>query len=310
VSEVKAQTFPLTGATWVFKDSTTIWTNDYAEKWEYINDSITVDGVFKKMKVTTKIVNPGWIPFDTTTVVEDYQYFLYVGDTVWKTNDSLSPLANFSLQVGDSAYTPYHSTFSPLYPLIMDSSNNCSQEVQSLFFQKGVVVDAGIETENNINYRVYELKYLDELGNVIIRKFSERTILTEGYWHSNNVFLSSCSTTDFLGFSFLCYKDDFSTVPICSDVEWFENLNIEDEQILKLEIFPNPSSDFIKIKTNDFGSFTLNVYDVIGKSRIYKEVYFTGDNEISLDISKLEPGIYHIGLTSDNQRITTRFIKN
>jgi hypothetical protein len=311
VSKVTAQTFPLAGATWIFKENNPIWKDNLAQKWEYISDSISVDGIIKKMKVTTKVVNPEWIPFDTTTVNEEYQYFLFVGDTIWNTNDSLSPVANFSLQVGDSAYTPYHSTFSSLYPLIMDSLNNCSQEAQSLFFQKGIVVETDIEAENNINYRIYKLKFIDELGDTIIRKFSERTILTEDYWHYNNVFFSSCSATDFPIFSFLCYKDDFSTSSTCSDIEWFESLNIgKEEQILKLEIFPNPTSEYIKIKTNNLGSFTLNVYDIIGKSKITKDIYFNGKNELILDVSGLEVGAYLVEITSNNVRLTSRFIKN
>lgn len=310
-TNLKAQTFPLSGATWIFKSINPTDMADLAQKWEYKSDSISVDGIVKKMKVTTKIVNPAWYPYDTTIVSEDDQYFLFVGDTIWNTNDSLSPVANFSLQVGDSAYTPYHSTLSPLYPLILDSLNNCSEEVQSLFFQKGIVVEAGIETGNSINYRYYKLKFIDELEDTIIRKFSERSILTEGYWHYNNVFLSSCSKTDLPSFSFLCYKDDFSTSSSCSDIEWFESLNIrKEEQIFKLEIFPNPTNESIKIKTNNLGSFTLNVYDIIGKPKITKDIYFNGNNELSLDVSELEAGTYLVEITSNNVKLTSRFIKN
>ena len=311
VSEAKAQTFPLSGATWIFKANNPAWMDDLAQKWEYKIDSISVDGIIKKMEVTTKTVNPDWYSYDTTIVSEDYQYFLYVGDTIWNTNDSLSPVANFSLQVGDSSYTPYHSTFSPLYPLIMDSINNCSEEVQSLFFQKGIVIEAGIETGNSINYRYYKLKFIDELEDTIIRKFSERSIITDGYWHYSNSFLTSCSVFDLPSFSFLCYKDDFSTSSTCSDIEWFESLNIEkEEQLLKLEIFPNPTNENIKIKTNNLGSFTLNIYDIIGKPKITKDIYFNGNNELSLDVSELEAGTYFVEITSNDVKLTSRFIKN
>ena len=193
----------------------------------------------------------------------------------------------------------------------MNSSNNCSQEVQSLFFQKGVVVNTDIETDNSINYRVYDLKYLDEMGAIVIRKFSERSILTDSYWHANNVFLSSSSSTDSPDMGLICYKDDFTTGPICNDIEWFENLNTKEERMVSsLETFPNPSNDLIKIKTNELGSFKLTVYDIVGKSKIARDIYMNGNNEITLDISKLEIGSYLVEIKSDDVRLTSRFIKN
>jgi len=59
VSKVNAQTFPLSGATWIFKDNTPIWTDDFSQKWEYISDSITVDESAPKTPLSRKTLKIG-----------------------------------------------------------------------------------------------------------------------------------------------------------------------------------------------------------------------------------------------------------
>jgi hypothetical protein len=174
---------------------------------------------------------------------------LFAGDTIWDMSDSLRPVANFSLQTGDSVFTPYHSVLSSVYPSIIYSSTDCSEKSKFLFFQKGVVVENGIEMENNISYRYYKLKFLSELEeDTIIRKFSERSIITEDYWYYNIV-LDNCGLSDIPVFTFLCYKDDFITNPNCQDIEWFESLNTSENQLqLSFKTFPNPVEDILNIK--------------------------------------------------------------
>jgi hypothetical protein len=73
---VFSQTFPLPGATWVFKANNPPWLDDLAQMWEYEGDSIVVGGIIKKMKITVKQRNPAWYPYDTTITNDIYKYFL------------------------------------------------------------------------------------------------------------------------------------------------------------------------------------------------------------------------------------------
>lgn len=306
VSEVKAQnqTFPLAGATWFFKDDHPIWMDEYAEKWEYTGDSLTTEGVIKKIKVTSKIVNPGW-GLDGVTTQEYNQYFLYVGDTIWHIDDALSPVANFSFQVGDSSYTPYHSALSPLYPAVLDTVYPCSEEEVSLFFQKGVVVEAGIETEDSIDFRYYKLKFRKDTGDTIIRKFSERSVITANYWYDINTVYGDCSPTDASTPSFVCYTDDFSANATCDDTEnWFESLTIgTEEQLVNLEIFPNPFTDKFTV-SNLPDNAKIKIYNLQGKELNFtkeEDVFYTRNFASGIYILSvfIETGTYSFKIRKD-----------
>lgn len=79
-----------------------------------------------------------------------------------------------------------------------------------------------------------------------------------------------------------------------------------------VDVYPNPSSDFIKITfSNEITErLYVHVYDATGRS-VMNEKIQKGDIDIALAISQLQEGNYNIELTSlDNRRLGhTSFIK-
>lgn len=83
------------------------------------------------------------------------------------------------------------------------------------------------------------------------------------------------------------------------ETETFENQN-------KISIYPNPTSDFINIKTNEITNFTIQIYDVVGKQiGNYK-------NQNAIDISNLTSGMYLIKIIDleNNLESSHKIIKN
>ena len=305
-TELKAQNFPLEGATWYFGTNNPYAIDKVSEKWEYIEDSITSDRTYKVIRSTRKIVNPGWYTTDTVVEQTENNYFYYQADQVWRLEDTLSPIADFSLNVGDSIYTPYHSTNSPLFPNIFES--DCLEETQELFFQKGVVTEVGIDTEDEIESRFYWLKFKNELGEWISRKFSERSIITEGFWHYNNEYQMDCSTTDGVNLLFLCYQDDLSSDTICADEYlWFQTLNIEEEKDNTIiSVFPNPASTHLNITLPADNNANYIITDL--QTRILQQGVLNSSNAI-IDIASLPANVYFIQIEQNGESSIFKFIK-
>ena len=74
-------------------------------------------------------------------------------------------------------------------------------------------------------------------------------------------------------------------------VRVYQNVNIgieEENKPIDISVYPNPTSDFVKVNTADSGIF--KVYDVLGKLLVSKEIIHSGITEISLP--ELPQGIY------------------
>jgi Secretion system C-terminal sorting domain len=74
---------------------------------------------------------------------------------------------------------------------------------------------------------------------------------------------------------------------------------------LSFNCFPNPVSNNLSISANVFDDYVLEMLDLSGRT-IYME-HFSG-KEFSSDLSKLNPGVYLLQLTSKNGRYTRRLI--
>lgn len=84
----------------------------------------------------------------------------------------------------------------------------------------------------------------------------------------------------------------------------------EGEEIFKadLQIFPNPANDIIQLKLNSIEDETtqVSIFDATGKIVF---VQTCSNNEITIDISKLDDGVYFIQTASSNQLNNCTFIK-
>ena len=85
----------------------------------------------------------------------------------------------------------------------------------------------------------------------------------------------------------------------CSPIGAIDNLELND-----LSIFPNPTSSFLTIRSNKLIS-PISIYDITGKLVLQNKV---NSNEIILDISNLNSGLYFIKSNSQNSSIRKRFI--
>jgi hypothetical protein len=85
----------------------------------------------------------------------------------------------------------------------------------------------------------------------------------------------------------------------CSPIGSLENLESND-----IIIFPNPTSSFITIKSNNLIS-PISIYDITGKLVLQN---MGNSKEIILDISNLNSGLYFIKSNSQNSFTIRRFI--
>lgn len=104
--------------------------------------------------------------------------------------------------------------------------------------------------------------------------------------------------------------NDIAAVGVFSDtLDWYENylinppLEISDNKLNKIKIYPNPTAERLNFKSATFENFKVSVYDILGKEIIKASV---GSNK-PLDVSKLQSGLYIIKF--DDYNTTYKFIK-
>ncbi|MBL0054363.1 MAG: T9SS type A sorting domain-containing protein [Bacteroidetes bacterium] len=78
------------------------------------------------------------------------------------------------------------------------------------------------------------------------------------------------------------------------------------ETELSLNIFPNPTTDFVNITTENDEQINLSVIDAQGK--IIKQVQHSTD-QTQIDFTQLQAGTYFIVAQSANSRNTYKVIK-
>jgi len=72
------------------------------------------------------------------------------------------------------------------------------------------------------------------------------------------------------------------------------------------KIYPNPSNGKFTIDFNNNGSYSIEIYSVVGKKVFEK----SNTTNTSILISNLEQGIYFVKLTKDSKTITQKVIIN
>jgi hypothetical protein len=73
---------------------------------------------------------------------------------------------------------------------------------------------------------------------------------------------------------------------------------LETSEQFSFEVFPNPASSevVLNLNTSETATATLNVFEVSGRLVMEKEF----QNQATLNISELSPGIYYIKVWSQN----------
>jgi hypothetical protein len=74
---------------------------------------------------------------------------------------------------------------------------------------------------------------------------------------------------------------------------------------LKIEVYPNPSSNFISVRNSDDQDINFEIFTMTGQ-QVLKGITSTGKK---LDISNLPKGNYLINATDGKRRVVEKFIK-
>ena len=164
----------------------------------------------------------------------------------------------------------------------------------------------GIEKRFSVYLAENPLKLTDPI--LEIENFDFNEILKSQY--DNNYWFGFTSATgrsyqkhDILSWSLCSYDDFISSVddntPFKADEDWY--------------IYPNPSNDYLNIRTDkDFLSFAkIEVVDVLGRVLIQKEYKLSDSNKyLSINIEYLASGPYYCRVINNNHVRYFRFIKN
>jgi len=89
-------------------------------------------------------------------------------------------------------------------------------------------------------------------------------------------------------------------------------ISINEHVATEFKLYPNPANDIIKIdfNTNTNGSLTLEILDINGRTIVSKnENTQDGNNNIIMDISALESGIYFIKINLDGETYYEKILK-
>jgi hypothetical protein len=87
-------------------------------------------------------------------------------------------------------------------------------------------------------------------------------------------------------------------------------VGINDEILPKnITIYPNPSNGVFEINTAnlDNGNYNIKVHNIVGET-VYSGSFTTINNNMQLDLSKLNKGIYFLNLSNSKTEITKRII--
>ena len=117
----------------------------------------------------------------------------------------------------------------------------------------------------------------------------------------NNVYKQPVSCTENNGdWNYVGFGSD---VTAGISVELSTNLNVEDNELSKIDAFPNPANNMVTIPLNGFiGNGTVNIMDLTGKIISSKTV--NANNLISIDVTDIANGNYIFDLKLQDGRST------
>jgi hypothetical protein len=93
-----------------------------------------------------------------------------------------------------------------------------------------------------------------------------------------------------------------------SDCVMVSGVGLESPPMSIIQVFPNPASDFLRVKLNgDQSQFDANILDITGKR--VGSFTVAGNEEITISTAHLSPGLYYIQGSNDASFSTIRWIK-
>ena len=87
-------------------------------------------------------------------------------------------------------------------------------------------------------------------------------------------------------------------------------LSNQDFELKNIAIYPNPSAGLFTVSTGNKAIDKVDVYDVTGKVVLSKNNFSNANSQTVLDMKNVSNGIYFVKISSENQNIVKRIIKN
>jgi|SRR6185437_12132225 len=92
--------------------------------------------------------------------------------------------------------------------------------------------------------------------------------------------------------------------PGITSIDLFQGGN---DDVNSVVFYPNPVKDFMTVRFPSRGNFTVTIYNIIGDKVMTRSIM--DDNEMHLDVSELQNGLYFISYEYDGKVLTKRFSK-
>lgn len=204
----------------------------------------------------------------------------------------------------------------------LQSSQNLQTEMYTniaLDEQKNIY--AYITYKGLIHFNNVEYTFGNSLENKVISKFGSDGSLKyfksvdntgnafQGRKYYNSIDVISNDTFNILGYTSNNYFLNFpllnSVIPKLYIATFkAENLQTNENQNFNLKLYPNPTSDFLNIKS-DLKISKIEIYDMGGKLFQTSKM-----NNEKVSVSKLPKGNYLINIQTENGVVNSKFIKN
>lgn len=93
----------------------------------------------------------------------------------------------------------------------------------------------------------------------------------------------------------------------CSSFSCASSVSIESESSFSFNVYPNPTNDFIEISTQNMkGDLLISIYDING--RLINNIS-ANQEKVSIDLSFLDDGFYHLKIISAQTIVSTTIVK-
>lgn len=200
---------------------------------------------------------------------------------------------------------------------------NCSGEhmfptkADNLYDNKAYDANYDIFSASSINdQRLYRFKYMMQQYSDLNKYVSDSFYIPYGdtnYTHLDNRFYSPINTYSSLGTANGHFTNSTSCAGISSTNPYrMSNQSLKEIMNSEFSLYPNPTTNKLYIKSNEFIDKKLNVYiyNLLGALVYAKENLIAADSEINIDMLNLPNGIYNLAIDIDNNRIVKSIVIN
>jgi hypothetical protein len=146
-----------------------------------------------------------------------------------------------------------------------------------------------------------------------------KTLSTSYTWYKDNVAISNSNVNPYIitnaqpsdSGEYHCIIQD-SSIPNFENIRATITVNIgtlgkENLVINGIEVFPNPTNDYLVVKLPNYDNTQLTIFDINGKLLLQKNINI---EETKIDLTSFEKGIYIVDLKTKNFKVSKKIIKN